>query len=77
MPGDSSEGKQPRLDELLVCDVCGRFGAVEFGDRKLCPDCYEGYGSCCPEFGREECDGSHDPVPSEAVKPERPPWRTG
>jgi len=45
---------QPRLDESVACDVCGRFGAIEFGDRKLCPDCYEGCGSCCPEFGRDE-----------------------
>ena len=50
MPKDSNESKQPRLDESLVCDVCGRFGAVEFGDRRLCPDCYESFGSCCPEF---------------------------
>lgn len=57
-----SENKQPRLDESLVCDVCGRFGAVEFGDRKLCPGCYGSYGSCCPEFGREECEELRGPT---------------
>lgn len=55
-PGETSE---KRVNESLVCDVCGRFGAVEFGDRRLCPDCYGSYGSCCPEFGREEEDCSH------------------
>ena len=41
-------------DNNLVCDECGRYGAVDFGERKLCLDCYESCGSCCPEFGREE-----------------------
>src|SRR5437763_11464828 len=48
------QSDQNLLNESIVCDVCGRFGAIEFGDRKLCPDCYEGCGSCCPEFGKEE-----------------------
>jgi hypothetical protein len=43
-----------KLDERLNCDVCGRFGAIELGERRLCPGCYEGCGSCCPEFGRDE-----------------------
>jgi len=43
-----------QVDENLVCDVCNRFGAIDFGERKLCPDCYETSGSCCPEFGKEE-----------------------
>lgn len=68
MAEDSNENKAPRLDESLVCDVCGRFGAVELGDRKLCPDCYESYGSCCPEFGREECEGAHS-LPSSTPTP--------
>lgn len=50
------ETKHPKPDESAICDVCGRFGAIEFGDRKLCLDCYEGCGSCCPEFGKEEAD---------------------
>ncbi len=41
-------------DEALVCDVCGRFGAVRIGDRALCVDCYQECGSCCPEFGKDD-----------------------
>lgn len=41
-------------NEQLACDACGRFGAIDFGERKLCPDCYEACGSCCPEFGKEQ-----------------------
>jgi len=41
--------------DSLICDTCGSAGAVEFGDRLLCPDCYsQTCASCCPEFGREE-----------------------
>jgi hypothetical protein len=43
-----------RLDENAVCDVCGAFGAFHFGDRLLGQDCYEGCGSCCPEFGKDD-----------------------
>lgn len=43
-----------RLDEDLVCDVCGRYGAFQAGDRQLCPECYTGSGSCCPEFGKDD-----------------------
>jgi hypothetical protein len=48
----SSEHKH--LNEDLACDQCGRFGAIDFGDQRLCPDCYATRGSCCPEFGRDE-----------------------
>lgn len=41
------------LDEVAVCDRCGHFCAFHLGRRKLCPECYEGSGSCCPEFGRD------------------------
>jgi hypothetical protein len=41
-------------DKSLVCDVCGRFGAVEFGDRLICQDCYQSCGSCCCESNSEE-----------------------
>lgn len=41
-------------DEQLTCDECGRFGAMDFGEKKLCADCYGKACSCCPEFGREE-----------------------
>ena len=44
-----------RQNESLLCEICGQFGAVEFGDRQICPDCYsQNCASCCPEFGREE-----------------------
>ena len=49
------ESSANRVNESVACDVCGRFGAVEIGDRVLCPDCYgQTCSSCCPEFGREE-----------------------
>ncbi len=41
-------------NETVPCDECGRFGAIEVADRKLCPECYETSGSCCPGLGREE-----------------------
>lgn len=44
----------PKRDENAVCEVCGRFGAFEVGDRKLCVDCYQNAGSCCPEFGADD-----------------------
>ena len=42
--------------ENLACDECGRYGAIDLGEKKLCLDCYGSYGSCCPEFGKEEAD---------------------
>jgi len=42
-----------RQREELPCDECGRFGAFDFAERKLCLDCYEQCGSCCPEFGKD------------------------
>ena len=41
-------------DETLTCDKCGHFGAVQFGDKQLCTDCYGTSCSCCPEFGQEK-----------------------
>jgi len=41
-------------DDRLVCEECGRHGAIDLGDRKLCPDCYGTCGDCCSEFGREK-----------------------
>ena len=43
-----------RLDENAVCDRCGNIGAYVIDDRALCPDCYVGSGSCCPEFGKDD-----------------------
>lgn len=37
--------------DTLVCEVCGKFDAIQIGDRVLCTDCYQNAGSCCPEFG--------------------------
>lgn len=42
------------LDESAVCEACGAFGAFHFADRTLCQSCYEGSGSCCPEFGKDD-----------------------
>jgi len=40
----------PRVNESVACDICGQFGAIEFGDRLICPDCYgQNCGSCCSE----------------------------
>ncbi len=50
----SSTGTSIRLNEEAACSFCGRFGAFEIGHQLLCPSCYEGCGSCCPEFGRED-----------------------
>ncbi len=44
----------PQLNENLVCEACGRFGAYRLGDRTICQDCYTGSGSCCPEFGKDD-----------------------
>jgi hypothetical protein len=38
------------MDESLACDTCGRLGAVELGDRVVCPDCYAGCGACCSDI---------------------------
>jgi hypothetical protein len=45
-----------KLDEDTRCDECGRFGAFDLGEgeRSLCEDCYRGWGSCCPEFGKND-----------------------
>ena len=47
-------GSEVKFDDQAVCDVCGRFGAYEFDGRRLCADCYESRGSCCPEFGADD-----------------------
>ena len=41
-------------DEHLACDGCGHFGAMDFGGKQICADCYGTSCSCCPEFGREK-----------------------
>lgn len=42
------------LDANAVCDVCGKFGAYDFGHQILCQDCYGNSGSCCREFGSDD-----------------------
>ena len=61
---------QVRLDENVACDVCGKFGAYYFGDRTLCPDCYGGCGSCCPEFGKDDLWASQTDEAIKGVGPE-------
>jgi hypothetical protein len=43
-----------KLSEAAVCDRCGKFGAFEFDGATLCQDCFQGCGSCCPEFGADD-----------------------
>ena len=45
-----------QTNEDLVCDTCGRFGAVKIDDRRLCLDCYEMSGSCGAGGGTEETE---------------------
>jgi hypothetical protein len=55
MPEHPVEPSANRINESAACDICGHFGAVEFGDRLICPDCYgQNCGSCCSESGKEE-----------------------
>ena len=42
------------LNPNLTCERCGRYGAYEFDGERLCADCYELRGSCCPEFGGDD-----------------------
>ena len=51
---NQEESKKVELNEDVACDVCGKFGAFKFEERQLCVDCYGSYGSCCPEFGKED-----------------------
>ena len=42
------------FDPDSPCEKCGRFGAYRFSGHTLCEECYEGAGSCCPEFGQDD-----------------------
>ena len=42
------------FNKNVPCDRCGRFGAFEFDGQRLCAECYETRGSCCPEFGVDD-----------------------
>lgn len=50
--------------EPRPCDKCGRFDAVEFGDRWLCPDCIATSGSCCQECEMTD-DAAGDEIPAD------------
>lgn len=64
-----------KFDERATCRRCGRFGAYLFDGARLCGDCYEQHGSCCPEFGgatdedrsAPECRNEHAPGQSKRV----------
>lgn len=49
-----STGGVLELDKDAVCERCGCFGAFHFDGHVLCPECYQGCGSCCPEFGQDD-----------------------
>jgi hypothetical protein len=59
------------FDETAACGACGRFGAYCFGEERLCADCYEQRGSCCPEFGADDLwkFEERDEAPGTAGKP--------
>ena len=48
------ENDRVKFVEDAVCERCGKFGAFQFQDSVLCSDCYQGCGSCCPEFGADD-----------------------
>jgi len=50
----AATGEALRFDPALRCGSCGRFGALDLGDRQLCEECYRAPGSCCPEFGKDD-----------------------
>lgn len=52
--------RPPERDPGATCDECGVFGAFDFGHVKLCGGCYEGKGSCCPEFGKDDLWQAHE-----------------
>jgi hypothetical protein len=38
---------ESQLKETPPCEHCGKFDAVQLGDRWLCVDCYAVAGACC------------------------------
>ena len=56
MKSSEQNEAEVRLNEHVACTMCGRYGAFEIGNQFLCPSCYEGCGSCCPEFGRDDLE---------------------
>jgi hypothetical protein len=48
----------PRMsEENNICDECGAFEALVFGNIKLCVRCYSERGSCCQEAESSELAG--------------------
>jgi len=41
-------------DDEAQCDRCGNPAPYDFGDRRVCEDCYAACGSCCLEFGADD-----------------------
>lgn len=58
-------GKEIKTEEQLTCDECGRFGAMEVADQKLCPECYSNSGACCAGNTCDD-DGSIESAKAEA-----------
>jgi len=54
MNGSEKNKDGVRFNEHAACSICGHYGAFQIGHQHLCNNCYEGCGSCCPEFGRED-----------------------
>ncbi len=43
-----------KRDEAARCDRCGSPAPYDFGDRRVCEECYSVCGSCCLEFGADD-----------------------
>ncbi len=67
--------KTPHFEEGAVCDICGRYGAYEFGNKRLCVDCYETRASCCPEFGGDDLWEIQDGPPKVETQKRSPQQR--
>jgi hypothetical protein len=52
--------KTARFSEGVQCQRCGKFGAFQFDGTLLCQECYQGCGSCCPEFGADDLWQTHE-----------------
>lgn len=64
--------KQTLVNQDVACESCGRFGAVELGNHHLCIDCYEGCGSCCPEFGKDDLwEAEEEPAERHPAEPRK------
>ena len=57
-PGDAAT--LVRRDDEAQCDRCGNPSPYDFGDRRVCDECYAVCGSCCLEFGADDLWESDD-----------------